>query len=78
MSNPWSSIFLRLHIILLFDVKILGGAGVYDGSEVTEAVAAIVQLSRNECETHMFALDKEQMHTGKKLKVWWSGVITQL
>eukprot|EP00814_Leptocylindrus_danicus_P008005 CAMPEP_0116025724 /NCGR_PEP_ID=MMETSP0321-20121206/13273_1 /TAXON_ID=163516 /ORGANISM="Leptocylindrus danicus var. danicus, Strain B650" /LENGTH=238 /DNA_ID=CAMNT_0003498081 /DNA_START=124 /DNA_END=840 /DNA_ORIENTATION=+ len=41
---------------------ILAGSGVYDGSETTEAVAAIVQLSKHGCDTHMFAPNEDQMH----------------
>lgn len=41
---------------------ILAGSGVYDGSEVHEASAALVALSRNKAEVGMFAPDKEQLH----------------
>ncbi|KAL7553212.1 hypothetical protein ACHAWF_016469 [Thalassiosira exigua] len=41
---------------------VLSGCGVYDGTEVTEAVSALVHLSRAGAEVSMFAPDKEQMH----------------
>ena len=41
---------------------ILAGSGVYDGSEVHEASAALVALSRNQAQVGMFAPDKEQLH----------------
>merc|ERR1739848_435383 len=41
---------------------ILAGSGVYDGSEVHEASAALVALSRNSAQVSMFAPDKEQLH----------------
>merc|ERR1711990_238845 len=41
---------------------ILAGCGVYDGSEVHEASAALVSLSRNKAKISMFAPNKEQLH----------------
>lgn len=41
---------------------VLSGCGVYDGSEVHEASAVLVHLSRGGANTHIFAPDKEQMH----------------
>ena len=40
---------------------ILSGSGVYDGSEVTEVVSALIHLSRAGVEVFAFAPDKEQM-----------------
>lgn len=41
---------------------VLSGCGVYDGTEITEAVSAIVHLSRAGAEVSSFAPDKDQMH----------------
>merc|ERR1711887_380960 len=41
---------------------LLAGSGVYDGSEVHEASAALVALSRANAKVSMFAPDKEQLH----------------
>lgn len=41
---------------------ILAGCGVYDGSEVTEAVSSLIHLSRAGVEVSMFAPNKDQMH----------------
>jgi len=41
---------------------ILAGSGVYDGSEVHEASAALVALSRKNAQISMFAPDKDQLH----------------
>jgi len=41
---------------------ILSGSGVYDGSEVHEASAVLVHLSRGGAEVSMFAPDVAQMH----------------
>mmetsp|Transcript_19312 Transcript_19312/g.29339 ORF Transcript_19312/g.29339 Transcript_19312/m.29339 type:complete len:229 (+) Transcript_19312:161-847(+) len=41
---------------------ILAGAGVYDGSEITESVAILVHLTRGGAEVSCFAPDKNQMH----------------
>lgn len=41
---------------------VLAGCGVYDGSEATEAVSALVHLSRAGVEVSAFAPDKDQMH----------------
>ena len=41
---------------------VLSGCGVYDGTEVHEASAILVHLSRNKAEVSMFAPDMEQMH----------------
>jgi len=41
---------------------ILSGCGVYDGSEVHEASACLIHLSRAGVETSMFAPDIDQMH----------------
>ncbi|CAI9718577.1 Hypothetical predicted protein [Octopus vulgaris] len=42
---------------------VLSGCGVYDGSEIHEASAVLVHLSRNQACVSMFAPDVEQMHT---------------
>jgi len=42
---------------------VLSGSGVYDGSEVHEASAVMVNLSRKNAEYKIFAPDKPQMHT---------------
>ncbi|XP_052101815.1 glutamine amidotransferase-like class 1 domain-containing protein 3, mitochondrial isoform X2 [Mytilus californianus] len=41
---------------------VLSGCGVYDGTEVHEASAILVHLSRNKADVSMFAPDIEQMH----------------
>lgn len=41
---------------------ILSGCGVYDGSETTEVVSALIHLSRAGVEVSAFAPNKEQMH----------------
>ena len=41
---------------------VLSGCGVYDGTEVHEAAAALAQLSRKGAEVSMFAPDKPQAH----------------
>lgn len=40
----------------------LAGCGVYEGSECTEAIGAIIHLSRNNCTVQAFAPNKDQMH----------------
>uniref|UniRef100_A0A7S0GX36 DJ-1/PfpI domain-containing protein n=1 Tax=Amorphochlora amoebiformis TaxID=1561963 RepID=A0A7S0GX36_9EUKA len=42
---------------------VLSGCGVYDGSEITEAVATLVHLSRHGCNVSSFAPYQKQMHT---------------
>ena len=42
---------------------LLAGSGVYDGSEITEAVATLVHLSRHGADVQCFAPDKMQLHT---------------
>jgi enhancing lycopene biosynthesis protein 2 len=41
---------------------ILSGCGVYDGSEIHEASACLVHLSRGKAEVEMFAPDTNQLH----------------
>mmetsp|Transcript_26314 Transcript_26314/g.63159 ORF Transcript_26314/g.63159 Transcript_26314/m.63159 type:complete len:277 (+) Transcript_26314:47-877(+) len=41
---------------------VLAGCGVYDGSETTEVVSAMIHLSRAGTKVSAFAPDKEQMH----------------
>lgn len=41
---------------------VLSGCGVYDGSEIHEASACLVHLSRGKAEVAMFAPDENQMH----------------
>uniref|UniRef100_A0A8C4EHH5 Si:ch211-153b23.5 n=1 Tax=Dicentrarchus labrax TaxID=13489 RepID=A0A8C4EHH5_DICLA len=41
---------------------ILSGCGVYDGTEIHEASAVLVHLSRAEAKVQMFAPDADQMH----------------
>ena len=42
---------------------VLAGSGVYDGSEITEAVSTLIHLGAGHHQVHMFAPDKLQMHT---------------
>lgn len=42
---------------------VFSGCGVYDGTEITEGVSALVHLSRAGCDITMFAPEKQQMHT---------------
>ncbi|XP_065071994.1 ES1 protein homolog, mitochondrial-like [Rhopilema esculentum] len=42
---------------------VLSGCGVYDGSEVHEASAVLVSLSRESADYKVYAPDKPQMHT---------------
>ncbi|NWI97629.1 GAL3B protein, partial [Pitta sordida] len=41
---------------------VLSGCGVYDGTEIHEASAVLVHLSRGGAEVHMYAPDVPQMH----------------
>ncbi|GMI30503.1 hypothetical protein TrRE_jg11749, partial [Triparma retinervis] len=41
---------------------ILSGCGVYDGSEATEAVSALIHLSAAKAKVTCYAPDKDQMH----------------
>ena len=41
---------------------VLSGCGVYDGTEVHEAAAALAALSREDAETTMYAPEKDQAH----------------
>ena len=41
---------------------ILAGCGVYEGSQCTESVVALIHLSRNNCVVQAFAPNKDQMH----------------
>merc|ERR1712130_213657 len=41
---------------------LLAGSGVFDGSEVHEASAALVALSRKNAKISIFAPDKDQLH----------------
>jgi enhancing lycopene biosynthesis protein 2 len=41
---------------------VLSGCGVYDGSEIHEASATLVHLSKEKADVKMFAPDKQQMH----------------
>jgi enhancing lycopene biosynthesis protein 2 len=41
---------------------VLSGCGVYDGSEIHEASACLVHLSRHSANVHIFAPDKPQIH----------------
>ncbi|GMI44310.1 hypothetical protein TrCOL_g11357 [Triparma columacea] len=41
---------------------ILSGCGVYDGSEATEAVSALIHLSESKASVTCYAPDKDQMH----------------
>ncbi|KAK3764176.1 hypothetical protein RRG08_044105 [Elysia crispata] len=47
---------------------VLSGSGVYDGSDVHEASAVLVHLSRAGVDVSMFAPDKPQVHTINHLK----------
>ena len=41
---------------------VLSGCGVFDGSEITESVAMMIALSRNNCSVEYFAPDMDQFH----------------
>ena len=41
---------------------VLSGCGVFDGSEITESVALMVALSRNNCSVEYYAPDMDQFH----------------
>jgi enhancing lycopene biosynthesis protein 2 len=41
---------------------VLSGCGVYDGTEIQEAVFALNHLSKLKCEVKCFAPNKEQHH----------------
>lgn len=41
---------------------VLAGCGVYDGSEITEAVSVLVHLSKAGVQTQCFAPDIKQLH----------------
>jgi enhancing lycopene biosynthesis protein 2 len=41
---------------------VLSGCGVYDGSEITEAVSVLVKCSQAGAEVQCFAPDRDQMH----------------
>ncbi|RLE23285.1 MAG: isoprenoid biosynthesis protein ElbB, partial [Acidobacteria bacterium] len=41
---------------------LLSGCGVYDGSEIHEAVLTLLELDKRNCEIVMVAPDKTQMH----------------
>ena len=41
---------------------LLAGCGVYDGTEIQEAMAAIFELSKGGADISYFAPDMEQMH----------------
>lgn len=41
---------------------VLSGCGVFDGSEITEAVGTIVHLSKRDCKYTIFAPDGPQLH----------------
>uniref|UniRef100_A0A8C9VWR6 Glutamine amidotransferase class 1 domain containing 3 n=1 Tax=Scleropages formosus TaxID=113540 RepID=A0A8C9VWR6_SCLFO len=43
-------------------VQVLSGCGVYDGTEIHEASAVLVHLSRGEAQVQMFAPNISQMH----------------
>ncbi|KAL8598333.1 Glutamine amidotransferase-like class 1 domain-containing protein 3, mitochondrial [Nucella lapillus] len=47
---------------------VLSGCGVYDGSEIHEASATLVHLSRNKADVDIFAPDIEQMHVVNHIK----------
>lgn len=42
---------------------VLSGCGVYDGSEIHEAVITLLNLQKNDAQVSFFAPDIEQMHT---------------
>jgi hypothetical protein len=53
------------HLSSIMSTKVavvLSGCGVYDGSEIHEASAVLVHLSRAGASVSMFAPDKKQMH----------------
>lgn len=55
-----------LHTSVPMNAKVavvLSGCGVYDGSEIHEASAVLVHLSRNQAQVSMFAPNIDQMHT---------------
>ncbi|OQR67107.1 ES1 protein -like protein [Tropilaelaps mercedesae] len=61
------TLFSGLHISRRFASNkvavVLSGSGVYDGSEIHEASACLVHLSRVGLEPVCFAPDKQQLHT---------------
>ena len=42
--------------------QVLSGCGVYDGSEIHEASATMVHLSKEKAEVKIFVPNKQQMH----------------
>ncbi|KAK7465965.1 hypothetical protein BaRGS_00037503 [Batillaria attramentaria] len=64
-ARGWNAFGRALHTTSVLNAKVavvLSGCGVYDGSEVHEASAILVHLSRNGAEVGMFAPDISQMH----------------
>ncbi|ELT90411.1 hypothetical protein CAPTEDRAFT_171016 [Capitella teleta] len=51
-----------IHSKFFFPPQVLSGCGVFDGTEVHEASACLVHLSRNGASVSMFAPDVTQMH----------------
>ena len=47
---------------------VLSGCGVYDGSEITEAVGALVALAQADYSVRFFAPDRDQLHVVDHLK----------
>ncbi len=41
---------------------LLSGSGVYDGTEITEAVSMLITLSKKEIKYNCFSVNKDQMH----------------
>merc|ERR1712136_540153 len=64
-SGILPSISRSFHLSSIMSSKVavvLSGCGVYDGSEIHEASAVLVHLSRAGASVSMFAPDKKQMH----------------
>ncbi|KAJ5070183.1 glyoxalase elbb [Anaeramoeba ignava] len=60
-KSPFSRLFSKVAVVL-------SGCGVYDGSEIQEAVSTLIHLSKNGAEYQCFAPNKEQMHVIDHLK----------
>lgn len=54
---------------MLQTLQVLSGSGVYDGSEIHEASAALVSLTRDGADIVCFAPDAPQMHVINHSKV---------
>lgn len=66
LARPWGAPCASLHVSAPRPgprvALVLSGCGVYDGTEIHEASAALVHLSRGGAAVQMFAPDVAQMH----------------